>query len=346
MDRIPSSPPKVNKVDEAVEKRPLWSVMIPVYNCSYYMIEAIESVLSQDPGSDTMQIMVVDDASTDGNVEKIVTEVGKGRVSYYRQPVNKGSLINFNTCVNLSTGRLIHLLHGDDRVKDGFYESMGKVFEEFSEAGAAFCNYTPIDHDGKQRGVNAGLFGHSKGYLKDPLFIIGVRHPTQFVSMVVKRSVYEDLGTFYGVCFGEDWEMWTRIAKNYSIAFTPENLAEYRRTPGSITMPRVETGQNPKDLAATIKRVEAMLPKKYHADMDRNRKWCAKMSFAKVKIMIEQNRPWVEIAPLLQLAFEMSPSDPKTYWRILRLSFKHYGVSVYKDRKMSRNDIDVVTRRS
>jgi glycosyltransferase involved in cell wall biosynthesis len=344
MDRIPKSPPKVNKIDDSVLKRPLWSVMIPVYNCSDYLIEAIESVLSQDPGRDIMQIMVVDDASTDANVEKIVNEVGKGRVSYFRQPANKGSLINFQTCINLSTGLLIHLLHGDDRLKPGFYEKMGRLFKDFPEAGAAFCNYTPIDHKGNQRGSISGLFGHAEGYLQDPLYVIGVRHPTQYVSMVVKRSVYEDLGSFYGVCFGEDWEMWTRIAKNYPVVFTPDNLAEYRRTPGSITMPKIETGQNPKDLAATIKRVEAMLPKKYVADMDRNRKWCAKMSLTKVRIMIEQNRPWEEIAPLLHLAFEMNPTDPKTYWRILKLSVKHYGVSVYKDGKVSRKDLEMVTK--
>lgn len=344
MDRIPKSPPKVNGIDNSNTKRPLWSVMIPVYNCSEYMVEAIESVLSQDPGSEIMQIMVVDDASTDANVEKIVNEVGRGRVSYFRQPFNKGSLINFNTCINLSTGKLIHLLHGDDRVKPGFYNKMGKVFEVYSEAGAAFCNYTPIDHEGKQRGAIAGLFGHADGYIQDALFTIGVRHPTQYVSMVVKREVYENLGSFYGVCFGEDWEMWTRIAKNYPIAFTAENLAEYRRTPGSITMPKIETGQNPKDLAATIKRVEAMLPKKHHADMDRNRKWCAKMSLAKVRIMIEQNRPWVEIAPLLNLAFEMNPVDPKIYWRIVKLSVKHYGTSVYKDRDPSQSHLNIVEK--
>jgi len=30
--------------------------------------------------------------------------------------------------------------------------------------------------------------------------------------MVVKREVYEKLGGFYGVEYGEDWEMWVRIA--------------------------------------------------------------------------------------------------------------------------------------
>jgi len=41
--------------------RPLWSVMIPTYNCARYLREALGSVLDQDPGPGAMQVEVVDD---------------------------------------------------------------------------------------------------------------------------------------------------------------------------------------------------------------------------------------------------------------------------------------------
>jgi glycosyltransferase involved in cell wall biosynthesis len=41
--------------------RPLWSVMIPTYNCADYLRETLASVLAQDPGPEEMQIEVVDD---------------------------------------------------------------------------------------------------------------------------------------------------------------------------------------------------------------------------------------------------------------------------------------------
>jgi|SRR5581483_9724411 len=46
--------------------RPLWSVLIPTYNCANYLRETLASVLAQDPGPAVMQIQVVDDCSTLG----------------------------------------------------------------------------------------------------------------------------------------------------------------------------------------------------------------------------------------------------------------------------------------
>ncbi|WP_157578920.1 glycosyltransferase family 2 protein, partial [Pontibacter roseus] len=105
MERIPTSPPIIPPLDPS-EERPLWSVMIPVYNCSQFLVYTLESVLEQGIPVEQMQIEVVDDASTDADVEKIVQEVGKGRISYYRQPQNVGSLRNFETCINHAKGHL------------------------------------------------------------------------------------------------------------------------------------------------------------------------------------------------------------------------------------------------
>jgi hypothetical protein len=206
-----------------------------------------------------MQIEVVDDCSTDADVGGLVNEIGRGRVTFYKQPKNVGSLRNFETCINRSRGYYVHLLHGDDCVKNGFYKKMGALFEKFPEAGAAFCAYDMIREDDS-------LIGPSKKEANYPtvlenwLYRIAIESCLQYVCMVVKREVYEKLGSFYLTTYGEDWEMWTRIAKHFPTAYTPEILAEYRVHTNSITSISFLTGANVRDIGKIIEKIAAHLP--------------------------------------------------------------------------------------
>src|SRR3954469_12878802 len=129
-DRIPKTPPIIKPIEYNGE-RPVWSIMIPVYNCFPYLRETLESVLVQDEGPQKMQIEVIDDCSIDGDIEALVQEIGKGRIGYFRQEVNKGSLRNFETCINRAKGKWIHLLHGDDLMEPGFYKEIDSLFNKY-----------------------------------------------------------------------------------------------------------------------------------------------------------------------------------------------------------------------
>ena len=189
------------------------------------MSETIESVLAQDPGPDKMQIEVVDDCSTDGDVSALVYRIGKGRVGFFQQEKNKGSLRNFETCLNRSRGRLIHLLHGDDAVKPGFYKEIKYMFDKFSDIGAAFTKYAHIDENGTELEPGKDKILNEPGVVENFLFLIAMGQQLQPPAIVVKRTVYEKLGGFFAVHYGEDWEMWIRIAANFPVAYSPECLA-------------------------------------------------------------------------------------------------------------------------
>jgi glycosyltransferase involved in cell wall biosynthesis len=221
--------------------------MIPAYNCSAYLREAIESVLVQDEGTVRMQIEVCDDASSDANVKQIVEEVGGGRVSYFRQESNVGSLRNFETCLNRSRGRLIHLLHGDDKIRPGFYRRMEALFSHHPDIGMGFCRYYSIDQEDITESLS-DLERVEAGILDNWLSRIACRQRIQVPAVVVPRKIYERLGSFYGVHYGEDWEMWIRIAAHYPVGYVPEPLADYRKHNFSITGQYVLTGQNIRDL--------------------------------------------------------------------------------------------------
>lgn len=267
MNRIPPSPPPINPRPPA-EQRPQWSVMIPVFNCARHLSETLTSVLTQDPGPDRMQIEVVDDASTDADVAALVAEIGRGRVQYVRQPANVGSLRTFETCLNRAQGHFVHLLHGDDRVHSGYYEAMTALFEQYPQAGAAFCRHEHVDESGRRVALEQAETTHD-GVLPDWLTRIAIRQRIQYCSIAVKRAVYEKLGGFYGVAYGEDWEMWVRIAQQYPVAYTPRILAAYRLHPDSVSGQSIRTGQNLRDLQWVIQTIQAYLPA---ADRDKLRR--------------------------------------------------------------------------
>ena len=257
-DRIPLSPPVIPALSQTAV-RPLWSVMIPVYNCAEFLPETLESVLQQALPENAMQIEVIDDASTDADVKAIVERVGNGRVQYYRQPENVGSLRNFETCLNRAQGQLIHLLHGDDRILPDYYQHIGQLLNRYPEAGAAFCRFNYVDGKGEKMYDQRPEI-KTPGILPDWLFKIAEYQRMQYVAVTVRREVYEKLGGFYGVTYGEDWEMWVRIARHYPVAYTPEILADYRKHISSISGQKFLSGQHLHDLVRVMEYIQKYLP--------------------------------------------------------------------------------------
>jgi hypothetical protein len=251
------------------ESRPLWSVMIPTYECAPYLRETLASVLSQDPGPERMQIEVVDDASTDGP-EAVVEELGGGRVAFHRQARNVGHVANFNTCLERSRGQLVHLLHGDDCVRDGFYEAMERPFVQHQDIGAAFCRYIAMDELGHWSNL-APLERRSPGVIPDWFGRIAVGQRLETPSMVVRRAAYERLGGFdRRGGFAEDWEMWVRVAAHYRVAYEPEPLALYRVHLRSRNGQFMRSGENVRDLRRVIEINREHLPPEVADEVRRN----------------------------------------------------------------------------
>lgn len=282
-ERIPSYPPPIPPVTIQMD-RPLWSVMIPAYNCHAYLKETLESVLKQDPGPGIMQIEVIDDASTDADISALVAEIGKGRVGYFRQPVNRGSLRNFETCIKRAHGHWVHILHGDDLVMEGFYEEIEHLFNRFPEAGAAYTGFAHINEKGRFLSPNDPVLAEP-GIIANWLSIIARYQKIQTPAIVVKRSVYERLGSFFAVHYGEDWEMWVRIAAHYPVAHSPKSLAKYRVHTANISSRYFLTGQNIRDIAKVIDIIRQYVPAEERAEIINEAKRNWSMYFARTSDM-------------------------------------------------------------
>ena len=253
--------------------RPRWSVLIPTHNCANFLKEALESVLVQDQGEAKMEIIVVDDHSTADDPEAVVERIGRGRVRFLRQERNVGKVRNYETGLLASRGFLIHQLHGDDRVRQGFYSAMDRAFDAFSDAGAFFCESIYVNQAGKEIG-RTGKERAFTGLLEDWLALIVLNQRIQTPSMVLRRDVYETLGGFdRRLNMVEDWEMWIRVAMAFPVGFCAEALAEYRSSPGGATVKGLLSGEMVGQTRKMLSIVDEYLPPEMVARSrgDRNR---------------------------------------------------------------------------
>lgn len=239
----PASGPRIDPVPECTE-RPLISVMIPVFNSASYLREALASVLIQDLGPEIMEIAVVDNCSTD-DPETVVSDVGGGRVGFHRNATNIGAIENFNACIRLARGRWVHLLHADDLVRPGFYAHTRDAVTAHPQIGAFACRHVFTDEDGVWLSLSEPQ-ARAPGVLDESFVerqLTAQRlHP---VSLVVRRSAYEELGGFrtkFPHC--TDWDMWNRLVLRWPIFYDPELLACNRLHPASATSHLIRTGEN------------------------------------------------------------------------------------------------------
>ncbi|MFK7943548.1 MAG: glycosyltransferase [Paracoccaceae bacterium] len=216
------------------DNRPLWSVMIPTYRCAHHLGQTLESVLSQDLGAENMQIEVIDDGSDDAP-DAVVRTMGRGRVGFFRQPQNVGHIANFHTCLTRARGQIVHLLHGDDFVRPGFYTALQRGFDAHPGLGAAFCR--PVFADTSGREVGLMTEEHPEvGLLPDAVTRLATEQRIMTPSIAVRRAVYEQVGGFdRRLACAEDWEMWVRIAAQFPIWYDPRPLAVYRMHDDSNT---------------------------------------------------------------------------------------------------------------
>lgn len=209
--------------------------MIPTFNCADYLRETLSSVLTQYPGADQMQIEVIDDCSTKDDPAAVVRELSPdGRVSFYRQPSNGGAIANFNTCISRSLGRLVHILHGDDFVQPGFYDTIGCLASANPDLALFAARCWEVGPDRQNDGISARYPWLEKP-TRAPDALLGwngLRTP----GVVVRRSFYEQHGGFLAsLPHTADWEMWVRAISEGGGIIVNAPLASYRSHAGSDT---------------------------------------------------------------------------------------------------------------
>jgi glycosyltransferase involved in cell wall biosynthesis len=116
-------------------KTPLVTVVIDTYNYGQYVEAAVESVLQQNFPHENMEILVVDDGSTDDTAQRL--QKFAGRIQYL-QKLNGGQASAFNFGFERAQGEIIALLDADDMWLPEKLNRVCETFEKNPDAGMVY----------------------------------------------------------------------------------------------------------------------------------------------------------------------------------------------------------------
>lgn len=206
------------------------SAVIPTYNGTRYLVEAVQSALAQTYG--LLEIIVVDDGSGD-DIEKLLLPF-PDKVVYMRQE-NAGPAAARNKGVSLARGDVIAFLDDDDLWRPGKTAAQIRYLEENPECALVYSYPELIDEKGALiPNQPPARFPSGSVYLD---FVKRNRISTPSATLVRKQVFYEagffDENREY-IC-GEDYDLWLRIAEKYRVAFCPGTLVSYRIRGGGIS---------------------------------------------------------------------------------------------------------------
>lgn len=197
-------------------ENPLVSVIISTYNEEKYILESLESILSQSYTN--LEIIIVDDASTDNTVN-LIREKKSSKIQLYVNESNKKLAHNLNFAMGIAKGKYIARMDADDIAgKDRIYEqveymekhpdidvlaSFAKTFGDSSILKSAPCEHEDI--------------------FAEMLFTNPICHPTVMFRTSTMDYLYDET-----CAAGQDYELWARIISQKKLHVLDKVLLNYR----------------------------------------------------------------------------------------------------------------------
>ncbi len=207
------------------------SVVIPSYNTSAFVVDALRSALQQTYSA--LEVIVVDDGSTDDSVEQILT-VRDDRLTCVTQP-HLGLSAARNTGIRLARGKYVAFLDSDDMWSPLKVAHHLAVMEKDAGVGVTFSYSAYIAENGKPTGEYlVSRCGHP-----DVQQLMRRNHIGNGSSAIVRRECFEIAGLFDEDLSGcADWEFWVRVAAVSGLSFQliPRVLTAYRIRTGSLSV--------------------------------------------------------------------------------------------------------------
>jgi glycosyltransferase involved in cell wall biosynthesis len=202
---------------------PLVSIILPTYNGMPYLREAVESVRAQTFRN--WELIVIDDGSSDDSVTWLAS-IDDPRIHVLKSEHTgqRGRLRNRG--LGVARGEWIAFNDSDDRWRPEKLERQLAYHAEHPELRWSYTGRAVIDRTGRLRTHPPDRWVPHQGRILTRLlrFEAAIALP----SVLVSRSLLEQVGGFWDHPWGEDYELWVRLAQQVECGLIDEPLVEIR----------------------------------------------------------------------------------------------------------------------
>lgn len=204
------------------------SVLMPVYNTpENYLREAVESILAQTCAD--FEFLILNDASTDDNVEKVIKSYDDKRIRYWQNDRNLGISLSRNKLIGLSRGEYLAVFDHDDVSLPERLEKQAAFLDTHPEVGVVGCWYRILGTENK-----VSRFPAEDAEIKEIMVnSCCICHPAS----MIRRSVLVEHNIGYENDYtpAEDYALWCRLLSKTRFANLPEVLFAYRNHEGNTS---------------------------------------------------------------------------------------------------------------
>ena len=206
---------------------PALSVIVPNYNHAKYLPICLNSILAQSVTP--LEIVVLDDASTDNSVEVIESFASKHPLlRLVRNERNLGVMHNINKGAELARGEYVFFQAADDEVLPGLFEKSLRLLAQHANAGLC-CTVGDWREEATGLNWHVGVgMADTSSYLSPRTMVQLERDRRLFIAShtcILKRSAFIGAGSYLPeLKSAADWFSCSVIGFRHGICFVPEPL--------------------------------------------------------------------------------------------------------------------------
>lgn len=225
--------------------RPILSVIMANYNHGHYLEDRLNSILSQLDSN--MEIIVVDDGSTDNSVE-ILDHFSKrdARVKVITFQENKGVIAAANAALQASRGIYVTSIAADDIILPGFIEKTLNVLLENPEITICFSDFGYVQENESIDKYNSyhlaaeikevKIFHNPNEFIKFSRSCLRSIHIPSHTAITKREAMIKRGGFIPSLAATCDWYLNHAIAFEEGSAYIPETLSVMRMSENSYTV--------------------------------------------------------------------------------------------------------------